>query len=146
MITQALPAAKNEEHDNGDGEVEEEAGEKQRCRAIGQAGFLDDLVGDATIDADRRKTSSLGAVNDHQSHHDRADAVLRGKTQSDRSQNSDSRRTESTKASNDSSDEEHDPGYERHMSAHQPDGLFNQPVDRSVILGDSKKIGDADQR
>ena len=32
------------------------------------------------------------------------------------------------------------------MPAHQLDGLLDQPVDRSVILGNGKQVGNADER
>ncbi len=84
-------------------------------------------------------------MNNHQSHHDRIDAVLERKTQRHRGQDGDRRRSERTEAGDDGGDQEHDPGNPRHMSAHQFDRALDQPIDSTVDLGDGEQVGNADQ-
>ena len=79
-----LATAEHEEQDQRDGEVEEEAAQEDRHRAVGQALVGDDRVDRDAVDADGGETAALGAVDHHHAHQQRVDLVPGGEGQRDR--------------------------------------------------------------
>ena len=81
---QELAAAEREEEQDGDSEVDAEARQEGRDLAQRKPGLGDDPVGDAAVDADRREAAGLRAMDDHQTHQQRRDAVLEREPERDR--------------------------------------------------------------
>ena len=88
----------------------------------------------------------MGAVNHHQSHEHRVDAVLHGEVESNRRKDRCHRRAQRTETGEQRRHHEHHPGYPGDMATHHQHCPFDQPVDGAVVLGDAEQIGDTDQR
>jgi hypothetical protein len=143
---QQAATAEHQEDDDSDQQIEAQARKEQMYVVAGQIGALHDLIRDASIDAHGREAAALRAMNHHQSHQERMNAVLLRKAQGYRRDDRDSAGTHCADAREQRRDEEHHPGNGCRVAAHAADGLTNQPVDRAVVLRDREQVGDADQR
>ncbi len=79
-----LATTEREEERDGDGEVEQQAGQEDGQLVDGQVVLGHDGVGDDPVDADRGEPAGLGAVHHEHAHHQRADAVAAGEAERDR--------------------------------------------------------------
>ena len=146
LLREQLASAHREEQQYRHGEVHAEAGE-HGCQLVQrQAGFLDDAVGDAAVDADRREAAPLRTVHHEEPHQQGADLVLEGKAQRDRRDDRHRRRADRADCGERRGNEEHDPRNRRHPSPDRPHRAPDQPVDRAVVLGQCEEIRDPDQR
>ena len=142
----AAQTAEHDEDHHGNPQVEQQAGDEQRERRIGQPGRRHDLIGDATENAHRRKAAALGAMNHHQPHQHRVDAVLHGEVQRNRRQDRGHRRAQRAETGQQCRHHEHHPGDPGDASTHHQHRPLDQPVDGAVVLRDAEQIGDPDQR
>ncbi|MNM51040.1 hypothetical protein D3C81_620940 [compost metagenome] len=140
----AQPAKSDEDH-HGDAQIEQQAGDEQGDRRIGQARGGNDLIGDATEYTHRRETAALRTVNHHQPHEHGIDAVLHGKVEGNRRKDGRHCRAQGAETGEQRRHHEHDPGYPGHMAANQQHRALDQPVDGAVVLGDAEQVSDADQ-
>ncbi|MNN07466.1 hypothetical protein D3C81_1202920 [compost metagenome] len=144
MPHQAQPAQRHEEA-GGHGQVHAQAGECGGHLVERQPGLLHDLVGDAAIDADWREAPTLRAVDDHQAHQQRVDAVARRKAQRNRRDDGHRGRADRADRRQQRRDHEHDPRNGGDPAAHRTHRKPHQPVDGAIVLRHGEQVGDADQ-
>lgn len=142
-LAQQIASAEQEEADQAQDDVEGEGGEEQQDRAARQVIALDDLVGDRAEDAQGGEAAGGGAVDDHEAHEERLDAVLPCEAHTHRGDDRDSRRDDGAEPGEDPRDDEEHPGDERDSAAHRLDHRMDHPVHGPVVLCQGEEIGDA---
>ena len=140
-----LAAAEYEEQGDGDGEVEQQAGEEDGELVDGQVVLGHDRVGDDPVDADRGEPAGLRAVDHHHAHHQHVDAVAAGEAQSDGADDRAGRGAGGADGGQHGGDGEHHPGDQRHPAADRPYRGSHDQVDGAVVAGDGEQVGDPDE-